>query len=321
MESTSGQSRDTNRVVYFLSPRSGGPYKQHALLAKTLHEHGYTTYHVSGLFHWIRLHFNRTDIIVSGIPFLWIPNRDRFILNVRGDYREEFSLRNPLALLYPYGIYCSKHIVVPSDFLKIQLKLTCAHVIPNAIEKLPNYTPVRESIHPLKIGTSMSFDFLQKAEGSITIMYAIQKLDSIESLEFHIYGDGTYLEKIREFTQKHKKDFKYKIVFHGHQKDIVSKLASLDIFVYWSVLDNMPNAILDALACGLPIVANRHGAFGEILGDDNMIATNPDEFTHYIDQLIKSQLKRKQFGAKNWERSHQFHISNIIEKWIQVLPK
>ena len=134
MASTLGQSRDSNRVVYFLSPRSGGPYKQHALLASTLAQHGYVAYHRSSAWAWISLHFNQRDIIVSGLPFLWTPNTKNFFLNIRGDYHKEYSWRNPLSFLYAHSIRHSRMVIAPSEFLKQQLGLPEACVIPNAIQ-------------------------------------------------------------------------------------------------------------------------------------------------------------------------------------------
>src|SRR3989344_5559463 len=160
MASPFGQDRISDRVVHFISPRSGGPYKQHALLAKALRQHGYISYHYSSLWRWLRLHFNRTDIIISGVPFLWIPDKKKFLLNIRGDFRKERSWRNALSALYPHTIRHTEKIIVPSEFLKKQLGLKRAHVISNAIEHQKPATAQSEEPRIIRIGTSMSFDFL-----------------------------------------------------------------------------------------------------------------------------------------------------------------
>ena len=166
-----------------------------------------------------------------------------------------------------------------------------------------------------------SFDFLQKAEGIYTVMHALEKVPKESPIEFHIFGGGRHLPDIALYAKQNREKFGYRILFHGYRQDILEKIRTLDIFVYWSVFDNMPNALLDALACGLPVVSNRHGAFAEILGEDNLLANNPEEFVTYVSQLAANPAKRKKYSKKNLDRSQHFLISNIIQQWIALLPK
>lgn len=321
MASTLGKSRNSHRVVYFLSPRSGGPYKQHALLAQTLGQHGYVAYHCSGVWDWLALHFNQKDIIVSGVPFLWVPNTNNFFLNIRGDYRREYSWRNPLSLLYAHTILYSRTVIVPSEFLKQKLDLQEALVIPNGIKSSANVTHQPKDSKVIRIGTSMSFDFLQKANGILTVIHALQKISEKVPIEFHVFGAGKHLHNITTYVSRESDKLGYNVVFHGYKMNILAHLSTLDIFVYWSVFDNMPNALLDALACGLPVVANNHGAFKEILGDNNLIADSKEEFIEYTYQLATNRAMREKYSKKNRVRSQHFLISTIIQQWMRVLPK
>ena len=42
----------------------------------------------------------------------------------------------------------------------------------------------------------------------------------------------------------------------GRRKDIPNMLAAMDIFFYPSVYEGLPNALIEAMACSLPLVAS-----------------------------------------------------------------
>ena len=55
--------------------------------------------------------------------------------------------------------------------------------------------------------------------------------------------------------------------FVGHCDDIPARLADADIFVHPSRFESFPNAVLEAMAAGLPIVASDVGGIPEVIED------------------------------------------------------
>src|SRR5258706_7456233 len=53
--------------------------------------------------------------------------------------------------------------------------------------------------------------------------------------------------------------------FLGERRDIAAVLASLDISVLTSLSESLPNAILEAMAAGLPLVSTRVGRRPEVV--------------------------------------------------------
>jgi glycosyltransferase involved in cell wall biosynthesis len=92
------------------------------------------------------------------------------------------------------------------------------------------------------------------------------------ALEAHVARRGL----VRAFT------------FWGHREDIAARLAAADIFVLPSRSDACPNAVLEAMAAGLPIVASRTGGIPELIEDGRTgLLTDPDNAQALCDQLCR----------------------------------
>jgi glycosyltransferase involved in cell wall biosynthesis len=77
--------------------------------------------------------------------------------------------------------------------------------------------------------------------------------------------------------------------FLGHRPDALRVLNTLDVFVLPSRTENMPNALLEAMAAGKPCVAFAVGGNPETLGDAGLLAPAAD--THALGDLVLQLLR------------------------------
>jgi glycosyltransferase involved in cell wall biosynthesis len=306
-------------MIYLLSPRRGGPYHQLKLIAAKLSERGYSTKHCYQAREWTKLHFNSYDTIISVIPFFFLRNKKKFILNIRGNYHREKRLDNPLSHLYNRNIKFADKVVLPSQYLKKELSLKTATIIPNSTNiNILAPTALAPRSSAVRIATITNFDFRPKAQGISKLINIVNQINTSQSVELHIYGGGQWLNFARQQYELH--NFKkYPVFFHGQFASAARILTGNHVFIYWSIFDNMPNVLTEAIACGLPVVANDYGAYKEILGPNNLLATNEQQFSQYLLNLIEDPAHRLVFSQKNLVRSRLFDINKNIKHWIELI--
>lgn len=86
---------------------------------------------------------------------------------------------------------------------------------------------------------------------------------------------------------------------------LVSLYRAMDLFVFPSLWEGMPNALLEAMACGRPVVASAAGAIPEVLGDTGVVLPVSDlhrlpEAVHRVFALPNSE--REALGESSRRR-------------------
>ena len=98
----------------------------------------------------------------------------------------------------------------------------------------------------------------------------------------------------------------------------------MDIFFYTSIYEGLPNAVLEAMACGLPIVASNIREISEItppeLGGQLFAPKNVKVFVAEVKKLCTNIAVRETIGIKGrqWVK-RKFGIEASARKLMQVL--
>lgn len=142
-------------------------------------------------------------------------------------------------------------------------------------------------------------------------------------LDIHllIVGDGPLRNSLETMSRRLRIDDK--VSFVGFQKEVHRYLRAMDIFVLPSRTEALGMAIMEAMACGLPVVASRVGGIPEIVEDQvtGLIfdAGNVGQLSNALSQLIEDPEKRKAFGESARKKAYQsFHPDNFIERHHQL---
>jgi len=198
------------------------------------------------------------------------------------------------------------HVVAPSramaDFmLEHGFSPQLLHVIPYGIE-LEDGTPGQEHDR-LVAGVAANLEYWK----GIDVLVEAARLAQA-SLRLEIYGVGALGEELRRQAREAGIDAR----FHGFASDIRARLAELDVLVQPSRADNLPLAILEAMAIGLPVVGTRVGGIPELVvdGETGLIVPpeDPAALAAALDSLASSPVRRREYGRAGRERAAE-HFS------------
>lgn len=118
--------------------------------------------------------------------------------------------------------------------------------------------------------------------------YLIQAISHLSKnampVKLALIGDGTLrngLERISKdlATSEH-------IAFLGFQENVQDWLPSLDVFVLPSLMEGTPLALLEAMLCGIPIIATKVGGIPDVVETGkNGILVNPGRSEELVDAI------------------------------------
>jgi len=108
----------------------------------------------------------------------------------------------------------------------------------------------------------------------------------------------------------------------GAQDDIQPLLAQFKIFVMVSERQGCPNASLEAMAMGLPVIANRNGGIAEQVepGINGFLVDTPGEMAMRVAELLPMPIRQRQFGAAGRRRAEtRFSMALMARRYQELL--
>jgi len=152
----------------------------------------------------------------------------------------------------------------------------------------------------LPVGKTIMFSshFLRKNnpwKGGHDLLEILQKIDSrsTEKINLLILGEGTFdeLNALKNFN----------VFYKGYVKDeleMVTCLNAADLFVYPTRADNLPNVLIESIACGTPCITFDIGGNSEIIRHDfNGIVIDPFDFTNFALKTVDLLYNEQQLKA------------------------
>jgi glycosyltransferase involved in cell wall biosynthesis len=142
-----------------------------------------------------------------------------------------------------------------------------------------------------------------------------------------IVGEGPYRSALERAARE--ENIAQRVHFLGWRSDVPSLLKAADVLVLPSQWEGMPNVVLEAMAAGRAIVANRVEGVAELLGpgaDQQTVAGREGQaFANLLGDIASNPLQRNELGAINQRRAEaEFSLERAAnayaELWNSLLP-
>lgn len=141
----------------------------------------------------------------------------------------------------------------------------------------------------------------------------LQKHGKLGNIQYLICGQGTKMNELKELAKK--MDIASHVHFLGYRRDIPDICSASDVFMFMSLQEGLPVALMEAMACGLPAVCTSIRGNTDLIenGVTGFLADNTPEATAKAIQKMKSDpALRDSLAANALERIKQFDLMNIL---------
>ena len=204
-----------------------------------------------------------------------------------GNRREINPDKTPLELAMQRAAYGFAHRIVAnsraaaSRLVRERVPAGKIAIVPNGLD-LASFAAHTVTGPPRRV---VAVANLRPEKGhDVLIEAAVAVLRRFPDARFEIVGGGPEWSKL--VARADARQVAHAFSFLGHCEDVAARLAAADIFVLPSRSEAFPNAVLEAMAAGLPIVASGVGGVGELLeeGRTGMLVP-PDDPGSLADRL------------------------------------
>jgi glycosyltransferase involved in cell wall biosynthesis len=255
--------------------------------ARWCHERGIAVVHTSDLYANI---FGLPGAALAGVP-------------VRiGNRREINPDKSSAQIMLQRAAYSCAHVIVANSqaaanrLAKEYVPERKVAVIPNGLDfepfqpREPHERPLRSVVVVANLRPEKGHDVLIDAAAKV--------LAQVPDVRFDVVGGGPELDTLLERCDA--RQVRHAFRFLGHQDDVAGRLAASDLFVLPSRSEAFPNAVLEAMAASLPIVASDVGGISELIDDNRtgllVPAGNPDVLADRLLRLIADPLLASRLG-------------------------
>lgn len=195
------------------------------------------------------------------------------------------------------------------------------HLIPNGVSKI-FYPMDREEVRS-KLGIPTEEKVVLSAGSLIEVKgheYLIKALASLKnSLEFRtfIIGQGHLMSKIRRLIRETGLENRVRLVGPRPYSEMPLWMNAADILAIPSLAEGLPTVMLEALACGTPIVGTKVGGIPDVLDGECGLLVEPGD-VRALSQAIEEALTRGWDKGKIARKGGEFYWDRITERYMRL---
>ena len=190
--------------------------------------------------------------------------------------------------------------------------------IPNGVETgrfVPIDRPANPKVKILFIGR------LIPRKGFDRVVHALPKVRELAQVPFEVevVGTGKYRQELDELGEQLGVSDLIRYVGMVPYDQLEKSYQYADVFVLMSLSEGMPSVVLEAMGCGLPVIASNVGGNNEIVHEGKngylIAGNNIDDLAEKLSTLINDKSLRLGMGKKSRAYAMEYDWKNIMNKY------
>lgn len=136
-------------------------------------------------------------------------------------------------------------------------------------------------------------------------------------------GDPQGRETLGRLVQEHGLEGRVHLPGAISEADLPALYAGARLFAFPSLYEGFGLPVLEAMACGVPVVCSSRGSLPEVAGDAALLCNPEDEevWQHAMERSLSDATLRKGLVASGLERARQFDWPSCTRRVLSVLER
>ena len=194
-------------------------------------------------------------------------------------------------------------------------------VIPNGVDTL-TFRPTERAPNRRTRFLTVARLIPRKGLDCLIDAFGLLHRERVEA-ELTIVGGGDFEDKLS--AQARSLGLRDRIDFRGElpHDDLPAVYAEHDVFVLPSLNEGMSNAVLEAMAAGLPVVTTPTGGAHELLDGAALFVAkrNPAEIASRLAELINDPHRRHSLAVAARKRAERFSWGRVADEYLELYRK
>lgn len=173
----------------------------------------------------------------------------------------------------------------------------------------------KELVIPEDIPVLLSVGELIKRKNHKTVLKALSQIKD-KNFIYLICGRGVLKEYLHNLTKQ--LGIESKVKFLGFRKDIAEICKTADLFIFPSYQEGLPVALMEAMACELPVIASNVRGNRDLIAKENLFEPdNINEITSLIEKRL-DDMKKNGLRKETYTNLEQYSLKNVLKQMMEI---
>lgn len=166
---------------------------------------------------------------------------------------------------------------------------------------------------------------LSSEKGVLNLIKSLNHFRDKNDIKFLIIGEGKLKYELESFLKTENLEHKVNFLGWKSHEDISYCLNELKLLVLPSYTEGLPNVIIEAMACGTPVLATKIGGIPSLIKDNEtgfLLKNNsPESISKGINRALNHRNIKNIIINAHDLTLNEFEYNNVVKKWSKIVKQ